>query len=37
LLCGVTAVVYWLLLAPMGRLLQRRETRILGVVTVEVE
>jgi len=25
------------LLAPTGRLLQRRETKILGVITVEVE
>ena len=32
-----TATVYWLLLAPMGRLLQRRETKILQIVTAEVE
>jgi hypothetical protein len=25
------------MLGPLGRLLQRRETKILGVVTVEVE
>jgi hypothetical protein len=29
--------VYWHALDPLGRLLQRRETKILGVVTVEVE
>ena len=32
-----TATVYWLLLAPMGRLLQQRETKILQIVTAEVE
>jgi hypothetical protein len=37
LLCGVTAIIYWRTLAPLGRLLQRRETKILGVITVEVE
>ena len=37
LLCGLMAFVYWRLLAPLGRLLQRRETKILGVITVEVE
>jgi hypothetical protein len=37
LLCGAMAFAYWQLLAPMGRLLQRRETKILGVITVEVE
>jgi hypothetical protein len=31
------ALVYWQALGPLGRLLQRRETRILGIVTVEVE
>jgi hypothetical protein len=36
-LCGAAAVVYAFTLAPLGRLLQRRETKILGVVTVEVE
>jgi len=36
-LCGVMLLVYWLLLTPLGHLLQRRETKILGVVTVEVE
>jgi hypothetical protein len=29
--------VYWQTLEPLGRLLQRREMKILGVVTVEVE
>jgi len=37
LLCGLMAFAYWRLLAPLGRLLQRRETKILGVITVEVE
>jgi hypothetical protein len=37
MLCGVMAFAYWQLLAPLGRLLQRRETKILGVITVEVE
>jgi hypothetical protein len=37
LLCGGMVFAYWQLLAPMGRLLQRRETKILGVITVEVE
>ena len=37
LLCGVVMLVYHQVLPPLGRLLQRRETRILGVVTVEVE
>jgi hypothetical protein len=36
-LCGVMALIYWQALTPLGRLLQRRETKILGVVTVEVE
>ena len=36
-LCGLMALVYWRTLAPLGRLLQRRETKILGVITVEVE
>jgi len=36
-LCGVMVLIYWQTLTPLGRLLQRRETRILGVVTVEVE
>lgn len=37
LLCGLMVVLYWQTLAPLGRLLQRREIKILGVVSVEVE
>lgn len=37
LLCGLMTILYWQTLAPMGRLLQRRETKILGAVSVEVE
>jgi hypothetical protein len=37
LLCGLVAFAYVRLLAPTGRLLHRRETKILGVITVEVE
>jgi ABC-2 type transport system permease protein len=33
----LTGFAYWRTLGPLGRLLQRRETKILGVVTVEVE
>jgi hypothetical protein len=36
-LAGLMALAYWQALAPLGRLLQRRETRILAIVTVEVE
>jgi len=36
-LAAVMALGYWQSLVPLGRLLQRRETRILGVVTVEVD
>jgi len=36
-LCGVAVLIYWQALAPLGRLLQRREAQILGVVTLEVE
>jgi hypothetical protein len=36
-LCAAMVLTYWLVLPPLGRLLQRRETKILGVVTVEVE
>ena len=36
-LAGLTGFVYWQTLGPMGRLLQRRETKILQVVKVEVE
>lgn len=37
LLCGVMVFIYAKTLAPLGRLLQKREIKILGVVTVEVE
>lgn len=37
MLAALTALAYWQTLGPLGRLLQRRETKILGVVTVEVE
>jgi hypothetical protein len=37
LLAALAALAYWQTLGPLGRLLQRRETKILGVVTVEVE
>jgi ABC-2 type transport system permease protein len=37
LFCGLMVFVYWQTLGPLGRLLQRRETNILGVITVEVE
>ena len=36
-LVGGCAVVYWVTLAPLGRLLQRRETQILRAVTEEAE
>ena len=36
-LAGLAAFAYWQMLGPLGRLLQRRETRILAVVTAEVE
>jgi ABC-2 type transport system permease protein len=36
-LAALTAFVYWTTLGPMGRLLQRRETKILNVVSLEVE
>jgi hypothetical protein len=36
-LAGLAAFVYWRALGPLGRLLQRRETKILGVVSTEVE
>jgi hypothetical protein len=36
-LAALVALAYWQALGPLGRLLQRRETRILAVVTVEVE
>ena len=37
LLLGLMTMIYWQTLAPLGRLLQRRETKILAVITVEVE
>jgi ABC-2 type transport system permease protein len=37
LLCGLMIILYWQALAPLGRLLHRREIKILGVITVEVE
>jgi hypothetical protein len=37
LFCGLMIFVYWQTLTPLGRLLQRRETKILSVITVEVE
>jgi hypothetical protein len=37
LLCGLMTILYWQTLAPLGRLLQRRETKILGTIAVEVE
>ena len=37
LLCGLLVLIYRQALTPLGRLLQRREIKILGVVTVEVE
>lgn len=36
-MAAVVAFVYWKTLGPLGRLLHRRETKILSVVSVEVE
>ncbi len=36
-LAALAALAYWQALGPLGRLLQGRETRILAIVTVEVE
>ena len=36
-LATLMGFVYWQTLEPLGRLLQRRETKILGAVTAEVE
>ena len=36
-LCGTMVLVYWQTLGPLGRLLQKRETKILETVTAEVE
>ena len=37
LLAMLMGLFYWLSLGPLGRLLQRRETKILAVIAVEVE
>jgi hypothetical protein len=37
LLATVTAILYWQTLEPLGRLLQRREVKILNTVTAEQE
>ena len=37
LLATLTAILYWQTLRPLGRLLQRREIRILNIVTAEQE
>ena len=37
LLAGLTALLYWQTLEPMGRLLHRREIKILNTVTAEQE
>jgi hypothetical protein len=37
LFCSLMVFIYWQTLTPLGRLLQRRETKILSVITVEVE
>lgn len=37
LFCGVMVLIYAKTLAPLGRLLHKREIKILGVVTAEVE
>lgn len=37
LLATLTAILYWRTLGPLGRLLQRREIRILNIVTAEQE
>lgn len=36
-LAALAALLYWLTLAPLGRLMERRESRVLEVVTQEVE
>ena len=36
-LVGLLIFIYWKSLAPLGRLLRRRETKILAVIAVEVE
>ncbi len=37
LLAGLAALLYWQTLSPLGRLLDRREPKILEMVTHEVE
>ena len=37
LVLTVMTIVYWQSLAPLGRLLQKRETKILAIIAVEVE
>jgi membrane protein implicated in regulation of membrane protease activity len=37
LLATLTAILYWQTLEPLGRLLQRREIKILNTVTAEQE
>jgi ABC-type multidrug transport system permease subunit len=37
LLLAGAALAYWQTLVPLGQMLQRRETKILGIVTVEVD
>lgn len=36
-LAAIVAFIYWRTLGPLGRLFQRRETNILGLVTAELE
>lgn len=37
LLAGLMAFIYWRALTPLGRLLQRREMKILNILTAEIE
>jgi hypothetical protein len=37
LMLALTVFVYWQALTPLGQLLQRRETKILAIIAVEVE
>jgi hypothetical protein len=37
LLATLTAILYWRSLEPLGRMLHRREIRILNIVTAEQE
>jgi hypothetical protein len=36
-LCGALGILYWILIQPMGRLMQRRETAILSAITESAE